>query len=236
MASHVKRPNALAHTLVTGAIHGLLHILCRIDADEMQRIPADGPLILVVNHISSLEVPIAYTELQPRPITALVKAETWEHPLFGPLANLWGAIPLHRGEADAEAFRLGLGALEQGRILAVAPEGTRSHGPLQRGLPGVVLLAQRSKAPLMPMVYYGHEGFRDNLRHLRRTDFHVHIGKPFVIDTGPGRVNGEVRQAIADEIMVRLASLMPPAYHGAYAGLSPAPGTYTREIAPDASA
>lgn len=233
MASRIRRPKALAHAIVTGAIHGLLHILCRIDAAEMKRIPARGPLILVANHISSLEVPIVYTQLQPRPATALVKAETWEHPLLGPLASLWGAIPLHRGEADAEAFRLGLEALGQGKILAVAPEGTRSHGPLQRGLPGVVLLAQRSKAPLMPIIYYGHEGFRDNLRHLRRTDFHVRVGEPFVIDAGPGRVSGEVRQAIADEIMVRLAILMPPAYHGAYAGLSPAPGTYTRNITLD---
>lgn len=230
MGSRTRRPKALAHALVTSAIDGLLHILCRIDAAEMKRIPATGPLILVANHISSLEVPIVYTQLQPRPATALAKAETWEHPLFGPLASLWGAIPLHRGEADAEAFRMGLEALEQGKILAVAPEGTRSHGPLQRGLPGVVLLAQRSKAPLMPMVYYGHEAFRDNVRRLRRTDFHVRVGKPFVIDPGPGRVNGEARQAIADEIMVRLASLMPPAYHGVYASLTPAPGTYTRDI------
>lgn len=220
----------LTHTLVTGAIKGLLHVLCRVDAAQMARIPATGPLILVANHVSSLEVPIFYTHLQPRPATALAKAETWEHPFFGPLATLWDAIPLHRGEADAEAFRLALEALAQGRILAVAPEGTRSHGELQRGLPGVVLLALRSKAPLMPMVSYGHEGFRDNLRKLRRTDFHVVVGQPFELDPGPGRVNGDTRQAIVDEIMVRLALLLPPEYRGVYAGSVDQAPVHTRTI------
>lgn len=221
---------SLTHTLVTGAIKGLLHVLCRIDAAQMARIPDAGPLLLVANHISSLEVPVLYTHLQPRPATALAKVETWEHPFFGPLATLWGAIPLHRGEADAEAFRLALEALAQGRILALAPEGTRSHGELQRGLPGVVLLALRSKAPLMPLVCYGHENFRDNLRRLRRTDFHVVVGRPFELDPGPGRVNGETRQAIVDEIMFRLAILLPPAYRGVYADIPESLGTYTREI------
>ena len=58
----------------------------------------------------------------------------------------------------------------------IAPEGTRSgNGRLQRGLPGAVLLAMRSGAPLLPMAYYGGEKFRDNLRNLRRTDFHIQI-------------------------------------------------------------
>ena len=224
----------LTHTLVTGAIRGILHVLCRIDASQMARIPASGPLILVANHISSLEVPIIYTQLQPRPATALVKAETWEHPLLGPLAKIWDAIPLHRGEADAEAFRLALEALAQGRILAVAPEGTRSHGQLQRGLPGVVLLALRSKAPLMPMVYYGHESFRENLRRLRRTDFHVAVGEPFTVDPDAGRVDAERRKAIVDEMMVRLAVLLPPAYRGVYADVVDQAPVYTRTIPLDA--
>jgi 1-acyl-sn-glycerol-3-phosphate acyltransferase len=221
----------LVHSVVTGAIKGILHILCRIDVAEMARIPPAGPLILVANHISSLEAPIIYTHLQPRLATAFVKAETWDHPLLGPLATLWDSIPLHRGEADAEAFRRGLQALDQGRIVAVAPEGTRSHGVLQRGLPGVVLLALRSKAPLLPLVYFGHEGFRDNLRKLRRTDFHVRVGEPFMVEPVPGRVDGNTRQAIVDEIMVRLANLLPPAYRGVYADAVNQAPVFTREVA-----
>lgn len=219
----------ITHTIVTAAIKGIMHILCRIDADQMDRIPATGPLIVVANHISSLEVPIIYTHLQPRPATAFAKAETWDHPLFGPLAKLWGAIPLHRGEADAEAFRAGLEALREGKILALAPEGTRSHdGRLQRGMPGVVLVAERSGAPLQPIACYGHETFRQNLRCLRRTDFHVAVGEPFIIDLGGQRAGRATRQAVADEIMARIAALLPPDYRGIYADAVDQPFALTR--------
>ena len=208
----------IAYTLVTGTIRALLALTCRIDAAEMQRIPDKGPLILVSNHINSLEAPVVYTRLMPRPATAFAKAETWSHTLYGPLARLWGAIPLHRGEADAEAFRSALDALAAGKILAVAPEGTRSHdGKLQQGLPGVVLLAERSGAPLLPIACYGHEHYRRNVGRLKRTDFHVRVGEPFALDLGGKRAGRALRQAAADEIMARIAALLPPAYRGLYA-------------------
>jgi 1-acyl-sn-glycerol-3-phosphate acyltransferase len=223
----------VAHTVVTASIKALLHILCRIDARQMERIPPEGPLILVANHISSLEVPIVYTHLQPRPATAFAKAETWDHPLLGPLARLWGAIPLHRGEADAEAFRMALQALAEGKILALAPEGTRSHhGKLQQGLAGVVLLAERSGAPLLPMAHYGHEPFRENLRRLRRTDFHVVVGEPFIIDLNGQRAAKAVRQAAANEVMARIAALLPPDYRGIYADAVNQPPELTRRCRP----
>jgi 1-acyl-sn-glycerol-3-phosphate acyltransferase len=102
-------------------------------------------LILVANHINFLEVPIMFTHLQPRPVTGFAKVETWNNPAMGALFDLWGAIPLKRGSADTVAFKRGLEVLEAGKILAVAPEGTRSgNGMLQKGHPGVVMLALRS--------------------------------------------------------------------------------------------
>jgi 1-acyl-sn-glycerol-3-phosphate acyltransferase len=90
-------------------------------------------------------------------------------------------------------------------------------GRLQRAKAGVVPLALRSRAPLLPLVYYGHEGFADNVRHLRRTDFHIVVGEPFRLETHGKRVTREVRQAMADEIMRTLARLLPPPNRGVYA-------------------
>jgi len=223
---------ALVHDAVTYTVKGLLSVVCRIDATQLERVPHTGPLIIVANHISSLEVPIIYAHMHPRPMTAFAKAETWKHPLLGPLASLWGAIPLRRGEANARAFRRGLEALANGQIVMIAPEGTRSgHGRLQRGLPGVVLLAIRSGAPLLPMAHYGGEKFRDNLRRLRRTDFHVVVGEPFALNPGKRRINGEFRQELADALMCRIAALLPAAYRGVYAE---APGTLSTLTQPTA--
>ncbi len=214
---------AFVHDAVTYAVKGVLRLACRVDATQLQRVPHSGPLIIVVNHTSRLEVPIIYTHMHPRPIAAFTKAETWESPLLGRLATLWGAIPLHRGEADTGAFRRGLEALAKRQIVMIAPEGTRSgHGRLQRGLPGAVLLAMRSGAPLLPMAHYGGEKFRDNLRRLRRTDFHIVVGEPFMLSPGERQVNRELRQELADALMYRIAELLPAAYRGVYAE---APGT-----------
>lgn len=220
-------PRRPALFVVNGAIWGMTRALCRIDAADLQRVPAQGPLILVSNHINFLEIPLVYTHLQPRPITGFVKSETWDDPFLRHLFNLWEGIPIRRGEPDLAALRKGLEALRQEKIVAISPEGTRSgHGRLQRGHPGVVTFALMSGAPLLPMVYFGGEALYRNLRRLRRTDFTIRVGKPFKLHTGGRKLTRELRQQIADEIMYQLAALLPAEYRGVYADLERATGEF----------
>jgi 1-acyl-sn-glycerol-3-phosphate acyltransferase len=219
----------LAGSVVNWSIRGLTGLLCRVGDLQLEKVPDHGPLIIVANHVNFLELPVLYTRLLPRPMTGFAKAETWDNPALGLLADLWGGIPLRRGEADTSAMRQAMQALEEGYILGVTPEGTRSgHGRLQRGHPGVVLLALRSGAPLLPMVFWGGEVFWDNFTHLRRTDFYASVGEPFTLDKGGIRVTREVRQEMTDEIMYQMAALLPPDYRGVYADLSSATETYLR--------
>jgi 1-acyl-sn-glycerol-3-phosphate acyltransferase len=205
----------------------LTRALCRIDDAQLVKVPARGPLILVANHVSFIEVPILITHLQPRPITGFAKAENWRNPITWFLFKVWGGIPLRRGEADTVAFREALKALEADKIMAVAPEGTRSgDGKLGRGHPGVVLLAMRSGAPLLPMAYYGGEQFRQRIPRLRRIDFNIAIGRPFYLRNGGGRANGPIRQQMVDEIMYQIAALLPPSYRGHYTDLDAATEEY----------
>ncbi len=193
-------------------------ILCRIDKRDFHTVPAQGPLILAVNHIGSLEVPLLFVHLQPRKLIGLAKIETWNSNFMGWLFDLWDAIPVRRGEADLEAVRACLDALKVGDILAIAPEGTRSyHGRLLRGQPGIVMIALRAGAPILPMAHWGGENFGANLKKLKRTDFHFRVGKSFYLDAKGEKVDGEMRQAMADEIMCQIAALMPEEYHGEYA-------------------
>jgi len=217
------------HTVALTTIRGLQRLLLRVHGSQLNQVPMHGPLILVPNHINFLDAPVLYTYLQPRKVTALAKIETWNNPILRFLFNMGEGIPLRRGEADIGALRRGLAVLESGHILTVAPEGTRSnHGRLQRGHPGVVLLALHSRAPLLPLACYGGEQFRRNLAHLRRTDFHVVVGQPFYVDCIGNKVMGALRQRVADEIMYQLAALLPPAYRGYYSDLSSATEDYLR--------
>ena len=136
---------------------------------------------------------------------------------MGWLFDLWEAIPVRRGEADLDAIRTCLDVLKSGDILAISPEGTRSYnGHLLRGQPGIALLALHSGAPILPFAHWGAEDFSANLKKTKRTDFHFRVGRPFYLDTQGEKVNGEMRQAMAEEIMVQIAALMPEEYRGEY--------------------
>ncbi len=213
--------------LVNFTFKRILRILCRIDTSQLAQIPAEGPLILAVNHINFIEVPILYTHLMPRPVTGFVKSDNWENVFSRWLFELWQAIPLHRGQADMAAIRAGLAALEQGHMLAIAPEGTRTgDGRLRQGHPGIAVMALKSGAPILPIAYWGGEKFLDNFPRLRRTDFYIGVGRPFTLNAGGARVNKQIRQQMTDEIMFQIARLLPPEYRGYYADSSAVTETY----------
>ena len=222
---------SLAYSVVTTSVKRLTRILCKVDDSQLSNVPEQGPLIIVSNHINFIEVPVVYTHLQPRNITGFVKAETWENPAMGFLFDLWGGIPIQRGEADSSAFRIALEALKQGKILAIAPEGSRSgDGKLLKGQPGVVMLAFRSDAPIIPLVYYGGERLRDNMNKLKRTDFSIRVGKIFKLSSPNGKLNHDLRIMMVDEIMYQIATLLPQEYRGYYTDISKLSTNYIKFV------
>ena len=206
-------------------------IICRMDAPDLDKVPENGPLLLYSNHTGQIEVPVLYSHLQPRPLTGIAKIETWDGWFLHWIFDLWNAIPIRRGEADIEAMRKSIDILNKGYILAIAPEGTRNKtGALIKAQPGVVTLALRSGAPLLPIVHWGGENFKNNIKRLKRTDFHVRVGKPFKLDAGGERVTREIRQQMVDEMMYRLAALLPEEYRGTYAKLENATENYISNL------
>ena len=191
--------------------------VCRIDVAEFKRIPRRGPYIMIGNHINFLEAPVVAPHIDNPMFTAMAKKESWNNPLFHFLFDQWGIIPLDREGLDREAFARSVEALNQGKILAISPEGTRSKtGRLLQGKPGVTALAVRSQAPMLPVAFYGYEDFWANLKRLRRTDFHVKVGRPFRLSLEGTALSREVRQALTDEMMYKLAELLPEQYRGYY--------------------
>ena len=145
----------LVRWLVIQVIRVGLGILCRIDTSDIDRIPPKGPMIVYSNHTGSIEVPMTFVLLQPRPMTGMAKIETWNNSFLAWLFNLWGIIPIRRGEADMEAMRKTLDSLKDGKILGMSPEGTRNKsGKLLRGHPGIVMLAILSGSPLIPLAHW----------------------------------------------------------------------------------
>ncbi len=216
---------------ITNAMKLGLRIMCRIDAPDLNKVPMQGPLIIISNHTGSIEAPIVYGELYPRWITAWAKVESWDNWFLNFIFNLWGIIPIHRGEADMTALKKALAAIKDGAVFGVAPEGTRNKtGRLIRAKPGVAVLAMMSGAPIYPISNWGGENFLKNLKKLKRTDFHIRVGEPFKIETNGVKVTNEMRQEIVDDMMYRVAALLPEEYRGEYSDLGKESGKYLVKI------
>jgi 1-acyl-sn-glycerol-3-phosphate acyltransferase len=221
----------VAGRFLCGVVRTGTNAMCRIERSALQQVPKQGPLIIVTNHIGSLEVPLVFAHLQPRPLTGFAKIETWDNKFMGWLFDQWEAIPIRRGELDLEAVRRGMSVLQSGGILAIAPEGTRSyHGRLLRARPGVVPIAMRSGAPILPLAHWGAEQFPDNIKQLKRTDFHIRVGRPFHIKSSNGKMTRDDRQQIVDEIMGQIAALMPEEYRGEYTAHATAMPKYLKYL------
>lgn len=208
----------LASRVITPFVKFVLGSVCRVDARELEKLPAKGPLIIVTNHINFLEVPLIYAFSYPRNVIGLVKKETWDNPVLGFLATSWEAVPIDRNASDIGALKASLDVLAAGGILAVAPEGTRSgDGRLGRGHGGVVQLAVRSGATVVPVVHFGGESFWANIRAPRRTRVTFRVGEAFRIEAPEGGFTRTSRTEASDELMRRIARLLPPRYRGLYA-------------------
>ena len=207
-----------------------LEVMCRIDARELKKIPPAGPLIAFMNHTGMVEAPILFTQLQPREkVTSLAKVEIWDNWFLNWVFTLWGIIPIRRGQADMNAMRKSFDVLNDGFILGISPEGTRSRdGKLLRANGGIAMLALHSGAPLLPVAHWGGEKFGWNVKHFKRTNFNTRVGTIFSLDSHGQIVTKIIRQQMADEMMYQLAKLLPEEYRGEYSDLENATVKYLR--------
>lgn len=101
------------------------------------------------------------------------------------------------------------------------PEGTRSRtAGLGRGHPGTAMIALRTGATIVPVAVTGTENVRWPKFFLRPRSVRrvrVVIGEPFTL-APVARINNESAQEATDEIMRRVAALLPPEYRGVYGG------------------
>lgn len=222
------------HWLSNVVLRLLLGTFLKLKLQGLENTPETGTLIVAINHTSFLD-PLLAGAFLPRTILPLTKMELFKIPVFGWIFPAYGAIPIHRGEIDRRSIRRSLELLRSGGALLVAPEGTRSDdGRLQRGRPGIALLAARTDATILPVAIWGVQSFWQNLKRLRRTDAYLAVGEPFQIAVEGRRVPREQLDEITDEIMYRLAELMPAEYRGTYADVEDVIPRHLKEVMPAA--
>ena len=173
----------------------------------LENMPAEGPVILAVNH-QSLWDPIVAGSSLPRKVSFMAKEELFTIPILGNIFRKMGAFPVKRGQGDMNAIRHSLALLKEGGVLGLFPEGTRSKdGELKKGLPGMVFLMEKSKATVVPLKMFGTR----NLLTRGWGKIVVVVGKPMtpVMLKAPEGVENR-REWIADRIMAAMLELTQP--------------------------
>jgi len=169
-----------------------------------ENLPTHGPVILAINHVSIWD-PIVAASSVPRHVSFMAKEELFSIPVLGTIFSKLGAFPVKRGQGDMNAIRQSLAILKQGRVLGLFPEGTRSKtGEIQKGLPGMVLLMEKSQASVVPVKVYG----TTNLLTKGWGKIGIVVGKPLTAQMlkAPEGV-GNRREWIADRIMQAMMEL-----------------------------
>jgi 1-acyl-sn-glycerol-3-phosphate acyltransferase len=106
-------------------------VLAKFDgAEHTERLPADGPAIVIFNHIAFID-PIVVLSCMPRNVVPMARHDVFKIPGWGIFPRLWDVIPVRRGEVDRAALRKALSVLEAGEVVLVAPAGCdRRNGRL----------------------------------------------------------------------------------------------------------
>jgi 1-acyl-sn-glycerol-3-phosphate acyltransferase len=207
----------LPYRLLQSLLHMLLRLLTRLDVTGIENVPSSGAVIIAPNHIHLLDSVVVFA-VCPRRMTVLA-ADKWRRTPFGLLLTFAAqAIYIARGEVDRAALTRALTALRNGAALGVAPEGTRSRtGGLQRGKDGAAYLAAHGGAVIVPIALWGQERIFSSWRHLRRPSIHVRIAAPLRLPETAARARAAELGQYTEQIMRRLASLLPAQYQGVYA-------------------
>ncbi|MBW3648623.1 MAG: 1-acyl-sn-glycerol-3-phosphate acyltransferase, partial [Actinobacteria bacterium] len=152
----------MGYWLVKAVLAPILRVLFRPYVTGVENLPAEGGAILAGNHTTFLDnfmIPLVV----PRRVTFLAKSDYFtRRGLKGKLQKSFfsgvGMIPLDRsgGKASEAALGTGLQVLEDGELMGLYPEGTRSpDGRLYRGKTGVARMALEAGVPVIPVGLIG---------------------------------------------------------------------------------
>lgn len=176
--------------------------------------------MLTTNHLSRLDTPLLLAITDREDLVAIV-AKNYQKKLFFKwiLTKIGTMVWMDRSRTDFSAVRDALEYLRQGAIVGIAPEGTRSSEfrGLLEGKQGAALMAARASVPIIPVGIVGSEEINSHWLRLKRPPVTIRVGDPYMLP----EMDRDDRQTWltrnTDEIMCRIAALLPPKYRGFYA-------------------
>lgn len=191
----------MIYSIVRAVVKVVIFFLFRVRVKGLENFPLSGPVIVYSNH-KSLWDPILICCTLKRPVHFMAKAELFRYPIFGLLLKNLNAFAVKRGTADRNAIKKSLEILNEGKVLGIFPEGTRSKtGQLQEPEPGIAFLALKNKeTKLVPAFIKGNYGLFSHID--------VIFGKPIMMQNIEERANSDTLKKKAKELFDEVERLM----------------------------
>jgi 1-acyl-sn-glycerol-3-phosphate acyltransferase len=168
---------------------------------------------VVANHLNLADPPLLSASIRRR-IVFMVKQEFYR----SRFVRAFGAFPVRRDAVDREAMHRAMKVLEEGQVLGMFPEGTRSpNAQMQSAYQGTALIALKSGAPILPVGISGTErihGVKSVV--LGHPHITVSIGQPFTLPPVHSKISSVQLRELTELIMSRIAELLPEGYRGVY--------------------
>ena len=200
-------------------IRTLVKTLTKFSVENQERLPKEGGVLITTNHLSRLDTPILLAITDRDDLVAIVAKKYKEKPFFKwVLEKVASMIWMDRTKTDFSAMREAIEHLRRGAMMGIAPEGTRSREEkgLIEGKPGAALMVSRTSVPIVPVGIIGSEKINQHFLRLRRPPVTIRVGEPYSLP----EMDRDDRQGWlsrnTDEIMCRIAALLPPEYRGFY--------------------
>ncbi|MGI6085459.1 MAG: lysophospholipid acyltransferase family protein [Acetivibrionales bacterium] len=174
----------------------------RVKIEGKENIPQTGPVLLYANHPSAWDM-FLIAVFMKRKVHYMAKAELFKNPVLRILLKSLGAFPVSRGRGDVGSVKMVYRLLEQGEIVGIFPEGTRTEKRnLKKRKAGAAMMALHSKAPILPVGVVWNKKLFSKVR--------VVFGEPFIMlprEEG-ARISKEELMILTDEIMDNIYALI----------------------------
>jgi 1-acyl-sn-glycerol-3-phosphate acyltransferase len=183
---------------------------------HIERIPQQGPAILVVNHVSHLDPFLVgkFVIDAARTPRFLAKDSIFDVLAVGAAMRAMGHIPVRRGSADArQSLDAAVRALREGKVIVLHPEGTVTRDPLGWPMAGKTGVARLTRlvpdVPVIPVAQWGVQQsidlYQRKVKLVPRPRHVISVGEPIDLDELRGKQpSAAVLKAITDVIMRRL--------------------------------
>lgn len=187
------------YDFLCGLARPVYSLLYPVRVEGLENLPAEGGCLLCANHVSARD-PIYIAVRAPRRLHFMAKIELFKFKPLGAILRGLFAFPVDRGHNDLNAVRTAMKVLNDGHVLGLFPQGTRSrdnsHTPM---LNGVSMIALRAQKPVIP-VYIG-----GPYKLFRRIP--LRFGPPVDLSDFGRRMDGETLNAATRRIEAAVWSL-----------------------------